>query len=145
MTTSAIQGYRRADWDNTARTRVVSDVLLRQIREAPTAGERLEIHGRLTSYLQGFPEDQVDAQSINKELGRLGLPLIAGSGSAEGKLPLSSMPLELRQAIDRFSSLRPENAKAQAVLAQIHQMTGGALTEPEFQQAQTLLRHAASC
>ncbi len=145
MSTTSIQGYRRADWDHTSRTRVVSDVLLRQMREAPTEGQRLEIHGRLTSYLQGFPEDQVDAQGINKQLAQLGLPLVAGSGSAEGKLPLSSMPLELSQAIHRFSLLRPENSKAQAVLNQIHQMTGGALGETEFKQAQHLLQHAANC
>ncbi len=145
MTTSAIQGYRRADWDNTARTRVTSDVLLRQMREAPTTGERLEIHGRLSTYLSSFPEDQVDAQGINKELSKLGLPLVAGSGTAEGRRSLSSMPPELRQAIHRFSALRPENSKAQAVLNQIQQMTGGALTEDEFKQAQHLLQHAAHC
>lgn len=138
----ASQAYRRSDWDHTARTRVVADVMLGQMEQAPDAASRQEIHGRLSRYLGGFQADEVDARSINVRLAAMGLPLVDG-GSSEGKRPLGDMPVEMKQGIQRFNSLGASGEKQGAVLAHIADLTGGSLTETEFAQAKSLLQLAA--
>lgn len=142
MTLSVAQTYHRADWDHTARTRVVADIMLGQIEAAPDAGTRQEIFGRLQRYLGSFSADEVDAARINARLKTLGLPLVEG-GSSEGKRPLSEMPLEMKQGIQRFESLRASSPMQQAVLAHVAELTGGSLTAQELSQAQSMLAAAA--
>ena len=141
-TISASQTYRRSDWDHTARTRVVADVMLGQMEAAPDAASRQEIFGRLSRYLAGFQADEVDAPRINARLQAMGMPLVEG-GSSEGKRPLGDMAVEMKLGIQRFNSLIASGPKQGAVLAHIGELTGGSLSETEFAQAKSLLQHAA--
>lgn len=148
-------GLRRADFDFTGRTRPVIDVLLRQLRESANPVERQNIVDRLTSYVRGFDEEQVDFARLNAGLKAEGFPELAHTPPAGVRRPLSELDPASRAALDRAqrfytyeipSAARTSSTAGQTRLAELGRMVkancGDHMSEDEFRTAMSMLHVA---
>jgi hypothetical protein len=104
MTTPAIDGrILRSDWDNSRRTNVVVDILLRQLGETEQMGEREDIVKRLTTYVQSFREDEVDYPRLNAALAKEGFAPLPHDSTARRR-PISQMSAEVADGISRYEN-----------------------------------------